>query len=139
MSVDFVFSCICFIETLSLISQILLILMLYQDRITRRGSKGFSTMSCWQKLCDPTGGSERKKTFSVLLSLPQEWKKTWVRKVCRLRKEIAFCCTFRLEFKAEYVKKKLEIHPINKILSHCGGRGMEETKLKTTNQNLQKN
>lgn len=67
---DLVFGYVCFIETLSLISQIPLILMLYQDRIARRGSKGFLTMSCWQELHDPMGDQEgRKLSLCYFLSL----------------------------------------------------------------------
>lgn len=51
------------------------------------------------------------------------------------------CVSFKLEFevKTDHVKKKLEIHSINKMLPQYGGRGMGETKLETTNQNPQKN
>lgn len=130
MTVDFVFLFVCFIETLSLISQTLLILMLYQDRIASRGSKAFLNNELLARTRWPYTELGRKQTFSVLLSFAQDWKR-WERKFCRLRKGVVLCVTFKLEFKADYVKKNWKLSPINKMLSHCGGDRKGRNKTKT--------
>lgn len=88
----------------------LFILVLQRQRITRRGSKGLPAVKLLATTQWPyrVMGKGADILCAAFLSLRKGRRgERW--RVCRLRKERKLCFTFRFEFKADHVKKVLEI------------------------------